>query len=95
MANPVIQERKSHIKYLEWELRALKRREKIIRSCGLEHRVPYEFFSFSPEELDNKISSLYSNEGIITMDEYISYSCKSNDIDEPFSRRLHRAVFGV
>jgi hypothetical protein len=47
--NPVLKKRESHIKCLESDLKDLEAREKIVKRCGFEHRVPYEFFSLSQE----------------------------------------------
>jgi hypothetical protein len=91
--NPIIQERESHIQSLEWDLRELKHREKIIKNCGFQHRVPHDFFQLSPEEFDREIFSLYDPKGIITMDEHVSYLCKKNDANNPFSRQIYNALF--
>jgi hypothetical protein len=79
MSNEVIRERESQIKCLELDLRELKNREKIIKSCGFQHRVPFDFFQLKPEEFDSKIYSLWEESHTITMEEYLSYLCKKND----------------
>lgn len=89
-----IKDSKDHVKVLEFEFQRLKNREGIIKNCGFQHRVPYEFFQLDPEEFDKKISSLYYDEGIITIDEYISYFCKKNNSDTPFSSTIHHMIFG-
>ena len=94
MANLIIQERESHIQRLEGELNVLKKREKIIKSCGFQHRVPLDFFQNSPEEFDSQIYSLF-NKQIITSDEYASYICKKNDSSTSVLETLYNALFGI
>ena len=77
MPNEVIRERKNKIAGLQYELRELEHKRKLINRLGLDKILSPDYLTHSTEKIDGEITLLFIN-GQIDVTKYTTYFSKRN-----------------
>jgi hypothetical protein len=77
MPNDVIQEKRNQIIGLQYELRELEHRKKLINQLGLDKIISHDYLTHSTEEIDGEITLLFIN-GQMDVTKYTNYFTKRN-----------------